>query len=349
MTYLSYNRGYRACVSLTLLLLLCMIVPLTSHAKIVFSAKRKHTGDTRYHIYVMEDDGSNVKRITSPAFYDRYPSWFPDGRKILFERDLSKGTGTICSFYTMDATGLNEQRVIMNHPKDRYPVLSPDGKQIAFNSNRTGHWDIFTVNLESGQLRNLTDNTFPNEWSFGMDWSPNGKRITYKHEDKHNGNNIWIMEEDGNWKRLFSPLTRIGTVTRRSDPHWSPSGRYIMYDEMILVFDDDRVLQPSASRLIIQNVLTGEQNIHSFPRKTRISPGCWMGNDHTVLLALQYNGDDPDARYDIYRYDLNSRRVTNLTNLPMGHAYHPDWIEGPLAVIPVGKLTIRWAEVKQAN
>ena len=35
-----------------------------SHAKIVFDSKRN--GDTNYHIYMMEDNGSNVQRITAP-------------------------------------------------------------------------------------------------------------------------------------------------------------------------------------------------------------------------------------------------------------------------------------------
>ena len=40
-------------------------------AKIVFSSKRN--GDTDYHIYLMDDDGSNVERLTDPAFYDILP------------------------------------------------------------------------------------------------------------------------------------------------------------------------------------------------------------------------------------------------------------------------------------
>ena len=60
-----------------------------SHAKIVFASKRSE--DKFYHIYVMEDNGSNVQRVTSPDFYDVYPNWFPDGKRILFERDLERG------------------------------------------------------------------------------------------------------------------------------------------------------------------------------------------------------------------------------------------------------------------
>lgn len=51
-------------------------------------------------------------------------------------------------------------------------------------------------------------------------------------------------------------------------------------------------------------------------------------------------------RRKIYRYDLVSRRLTNLTNQPGGD-YGPHWISGALAVFPAGKMTTLWAQLKQ--
>ena len=121
------------------ILLLFGGISTVSHAKIVFSSKR--SGDKFYHIYVMEDNGSNVQRVTSPDFYDVYPNWFLDGKRILFERDLERGNGKRNNeFYIIDADGRNEHRFMVNHPSDHYPVLSPDGKQIGFMSDRDNDW-----------------------------------------------------------------------------------------------------------------------------------------------------------------------------------------------------------------
>jgi hypothetical protein len=68
-----------------------------------------------------------------------------------------------------------------------------------------------------------------------------------------------------------------------------------------------------------------------------------MGNDNTVLLSYKEAGG---AR-NIYRYDLNSRRMTKLTDFPQGHALFPHWVEGPLAVSPAEKVTTRWGYLKQ--
>ena len=78
------------CVSLVILLLCALNVA----AKIVFSARQKHLGEELYHIYAMEDDGSNLRRITDPNYYDYFPHWFPDGKRIVFERDWGEGNGT---------------------------------------------------------------------------------------------------------------------------------------------------------------------------------------------------------------------------------------------------------------
>ena len=55
-------------LSVSLLLAILLLFGFSqSHAKIVFSSKQN--GDTLFHIYVMEDNGSNVLRITSPDFF----------------------------------------------------------------------------------------------------------------------------------------------------------------------------------------------------------------------------------------------------------------------------------------
>ena len=71
-----------------------------------------------------------------------------------------------------------------------------------------------------------------------------------------------------------------------------------------------------------------------------------MGNDQTVLLPIKKDFKAPTANYEIYRYDLVSRELTNLTNQP-GKDSGPHWISGTLAVFPAGKLTTLWGKLKQ--
>ena len=316
-----------------------------SHAKIVFHSKRNE--DTLYHVYMMEDNGSNVRRVTSPSFYDRAPHWFPDGKRILFERDWSQGNGAVFNteFYIIDANGRNEHRFMANHPTDLALALSPDGKQVAFASERSGEREIYTYHLKSEHLERLTDNRDTGAQSRRMDWSPDGRKIAYEHESVE-GDDVWIMNADGSGKRRFSPPEfDANTFLFRGAPRWSPSGTYIMYTEHRW---NNKNWQRLAVRVVVQTVRTGVREVHNFPVEDIIATGCWMGNDQTVLLPIKKDFEALTANYEIYRYDLVSRRLTNLTN-EKGHDLGPHWISGALSVVPTGKLTTLWGHLKQAD
>ena len=332
-----------------LISLLFIEFTLCCHAKIVFRTKRE--GETASHIYVMEDNGSNLRRITPAGSWNRTPRWFPDGKRILFVRDHNPGTGRADSneFLIIDETGLNEHRFMISHPTDRKPVISPNGKKIAFRSNRSGNWDIYTLNLETGNLKQLTDNDFPSSWSHRMDWSPDGNQIAYQHDGEDDSTwNIWIMDADGKRKRRLTPNPDKGTTLRRGRPVWSPSGRHIMYTEHTYILDANRVFIPNTTQLIFHSVITGFRHIHHFPRFTGISYLSWMENDLNVLLSMNDNKIDPASNYEIYKYNLASKRLTNLTNHP-SNDYQPQWIEGYSSVSPMDKLTTQWGSLKQLD
>lgn len=56
------------------------------------------------------------------------------------------------------------------------PDFSPDGKLIAFSGMRNSEADIFTINLETKEIVNLTNDKFAN---YAPTWSPDGKTIVY--------------------------------------------------------------------------------------------------------------------------------------------------------------------------
>ncbi len=302
-------------VSLTI----CLLCPLNSDAKIVFAAKMKHLGETRYHIYAMEDDGSNLRRITPPNRYDHFAQWFPDGKRIVFERDWGEGrrnTGDSMhrEFFIIDATGMNEHSFMDNHRRDTNPVVSPDGRYIAFNSVREDDLDIYTYDLARNELNQLTHNKIERGWSQVPSWSPDSKRLVYD-----NGNNIWVMDADGGRKKRITPIHQGVTILERGNPCWSPSGKYIMYFEAEYTRDHKTVRH----QILIQNVFTGNRVAHNLPHTSVFLGGlAWMGDDRTVLIGYK----EPEDVYNIYRYDLSSRKRTKITDFPLGHAYFPHWV-----------------------
>ena len=346
MKFILSIRCWYSCWYIILISLLFIEFTLCSHAKIVFRTKRE--SDIYPSIYVMDDNGSNLRRITDARFWDTTPRWIPDGKRILFARDYSRGKGNVynAEFFIIDETGLNEKRFMINHLTDRQPAISPNGKFIAFNSNRSGNWDIYTLNLETGNLKQLTDNDFPSAWSHRSAWSPDNKQIAYQHDGENDTAwNIWIMDADGKNKKRLTRNPDKGIYLIRGAPVWSPSGKYIMYDDHLFRADANRKLHPIASQLIIHNVYTGFRDIHDFPKTLGIASGCWINDDRNVLLSMK-KIDDPTSNYEIYKYNLESGNLKNITNAP-NNDYHPHWIEGYSSVSPMDKLTTQWGQLKE--
>jgi hypothetical protein len=59
---------------------------------------------------------------------------------------------------------------------DEDPSISPDGRKVAFASDRDGDFEIYTANVFSGKLQQLTDNVGDDRYPA---WSPDGTKISF--------------------------------------------------------------------------------------------------------------------------------------------------------------------------
>jgi len=66
-----------------------------------------HNG--RFNIGVMRPDGGG-ERMISTGWHDEGPTWAPNGRVLMFTRDLQGGRGS--QIWSVDVTGRNERRVL---------------------------------------------------------------------------------------------------------------------------------------------------------------------------------------------------------------------------------------------
>jgi len=89
--------------------------------------------------YLVDSDGTNLRRITEPEPCLIRPDWSPDGTKITtFAHFCNPQNETIA---VMDADGKNIRYITdngtdyFNGPHDRNPAFSPDGQFIVFERN----------------------------------------------------------------------------------------------------------------------------------------------------------------------------------------------------------------------
>jgi TolB protein len=86
--------------------------------RIVFTSIRDRFGRTCFEecttsgeIYVMDADGTHVRRLTTSRADDRSPTWSPDGQQIAFVSDRSNPQLHDNEIYAMDADGSDVHRL----------------------------------------------------------------------------------------------------------------------------------------------------------------------------------------------------------------------------------------------
>ena len=118
-------------------------------------------------IYVMDTVGNNLRRLTNDVKFTWIdsPDWSPDGKQIVFtsmviNKDAKKKSSEI---YVINVDGKNPRQVAKN-PKLTWtesPKWSPDGRQIIFSSGRTGNYEVYMMDSNGENLRNLTNHPAP--------------------------------------------------------------------------------------------------------------------------------------------------------------------------------------------
>jgi Tol biopolymer transport system component len=311
-----------------LLITCCLFVSVSTlaSAKIIFDAKR----EDNFEIYRMNDDGSNLQRLTNNPRYDHCARWSPDGKQIVFVRRFDEERRQQGNLFLINADGSNERR-LTNAPENDGPNITwaPDGKRVAFVRRPQNKGQIHVLDIATGSVKQLTNN---DGLIVDPRWSPDGKTIVYRYEGK-DGKSIYTMSSTGkNQKHLIPP--KDGPILRFS-PAWSPDSKRIVYCEMEWINEKPEV------RLIIYNILSKQQQIRHF--RQGIQDVSWMGDD-AILLSMIENKSN---KYDLYQYHIGNDTFINLTNTPTLNEYNPHWVgDNAFDVSPKEKETTLWGKIK---
>ena len=96
----------------------------------------------------------------------------------------------------------------------REPFAAPDGKSIVCSSDRTRNYDIWKVNLTTGEATALTSHP---EQDYSPAYSPDGKAVAFA-SSRNEGAGIYLIEESRTEKLLAAtgkgvPSARDGVKT----------------------------------------------------------------------------------------------------------------------------------------
>jgi hypothetical protein len=101
-------------------------------------------------------------------------SWSPQGDRLAYFVRTEKDRSLIVQNVVSKKIEVRINLTTIDAPES--PDFSPDGKLVAFSGMRGSEADIFTVNLETKEIVNLTKDKFAN---YAPTWAPDGRSIVY--------------------------------------------------------------------------------------------------------------------------------------------------------------------------
>ena len=169
--------------------------------------------------YIMRADGSEAQLAPPDVIYNvtqlyQQQQWSPDGLQFAYVEHVSDQASTNIFKVRSDLPATWDRDIMLtDYTGTEYdPVWSPDGQSIAFVANHTGNDEIWLMNQDGGNQRQLTFNDWP--WDKHPSFSPDGQQIVF-YSNRSGGRQIWVMRIDG------SAQTNLSNNTAEEwDPIW---------------------------------------------------------------------------------------------------------------------------------
>jgi Tol biopolymer transport system component len=118
--------------------------PLTGRAKEMFEVDPAYMID----LYIMNSDGTNVRRLTDVPGYDGGPFFSADGTRICWRRFSEDGASA--EIFTMNTDGTDVKRLTSIGAMSWAPYFHPSGEYLIFTTNRHGfaNFELYLVRAD---------------------------------------------------------------------------------------------------------------------------------------------------------------------------------------------------------
>ncbi len=137
-----------------------------------------------------------------------FPSWSPDGKKIIFNIDFAHFYSENNGIWTIEPDGSNLTQILRTDKGSSYPSYSPDGSKILYMPfGPNGEHEIWIMNSDGTNRHKILDESwYPDEARF----TPDGRIIfssarVSPHSDEVSAPSIWMMNQDGSNKIMLVP------------------------------------------------------------------------------------------------------------------------------------------------
>ena len=188
--------------------------------------------DAGFQVMTVNPDGSDLTTLgTLPGGLDRM-TWSPDGTTLLVSYSETDYKGLTAAVVNADGSGLHELDTGMTTD---YATWRPDGRQIVFRGHDldADTSSAYVIDSDGTNLRRLDIATQGDVDFEGMNWSPDGRHLSFMSAGELTGSTGWQINvadigPDGSLTALH-PLRFDDDADNEYYPSWSPDSRQLAF------------------------------------------------------------------------------------------------------------------------
>jgi TolB protein len=112
------------------------------------------SGEKGFEIFVRYVEGGEIRQLTDNEVDDWSPSWSPASDRLVFASNREKNV----DLFVIDLSSLVIQRLTTHEGDDVNPYWGAND-QVFFNSNRSGAWEIYSIDPNTQDLTKITESS----------------------------------------------------------------------------------------------------------------------------------------------------------------------------------------------
>lgn len=226
--------------------------------------------------------------------------WSPDGRRIACKSNI----GGLVELVVLDPFEHTVRQMTHDSASEDEFAWSPDGREIAFTRVEGLGQNIYVINVETGQTRQLTNARF----NFSPVWSPDGRWIAYRASRDGRPGQLRVMNSrDGGDQRVLA-----GSSSNVSPLVWSPDGTRILFEQAATIRFDQHLAVVHVESGRIEPIVVDSYNAR--PE--------WSPDGQRIVFVSRREG--PYFFYIVNADGSNLRRMDIPANTYSAPTWSPD-------------------------
>ena len=195
--------------------------------QIAFSGPVTDDSDGRYGIYVVNADGTGLRRLTSPRFADFDPAWSPDGQTLAFTRDnVGNSNPATCCVLGIVSVGSGAYSAVPGTTGASFPTWSGTSPWLAY---------VHATGLRAVRYDGYGNRLLARGRVETPDWSPDGRFVAFVLRQSRTDARLAVVSYRGG-----TPALRSGVSGLLEDPQWDDDNRTLYFTTYRGLGDDGR-------------------------------------------------------------------------------------------------------------